>query len=162
MMTGAVAVLNATYETIGSTRLQRAIALVIRGDAVIEESDPHISIRSENVTFPMPLIIRLLRYVKVPFKFGPKIWTKAGVLERDGHKCAYCKKKGKNIVTTVDHINPVSKGGRDEWENSVACCRGCNSKKANRLPQEAGMELQYSPTVPMRVFISSKNFTHRG
>jgi len=161
-MTGAVTVLNSTYELCGQTRLQRAIALVLKGDAVIEEGDPHIQIRSQDLTFPLPLIIRLLRYVKVPFKFGPKIWTKAGVLERDGYKCAYCKKKGKNIVTTVDHILPVSKGGKDEFMNTVACCRGCNSKKSCRTPEQAGMELQYSPTVPMRVFISSKNFSKRG
>jgi len=161
-MSGAVAVLNASYEAIGNTRVHRAIALVIRGDAVIEEGDPHISIRSQDVSFPLPLIIRLLRYVKVPFKFGPKIWTKAGVLERDGYKCAYCRKKGKNIVTTVDHILPVSQGGKDEFMNTIACCRGCNSKKSCRTPEQAGMELQYGPTVPMRVFISSKNLSKRG
>jgi len=161
-MTGSVTVLNSTYAPIGATRLQRAIALVLKGDAVIEEGDPHIQIRSQDLSFPLPLIIRLLRYVKVPFKFGPKVWTKAGVLERDGYKCAYCRKKGKNIVTTVDHILPVSQGGRDEFMNTIACCRRCNSVKANRTPEQAGMELQYSPTVPMRVFISSKNLARRG
>jgi hypothetical protein len=160
-MTGAVAVLNASYEQIGNTRLHRAIALVLKGDAVIEEGDPHISIRSQELEFPLPLIIRLLRFVKVPFKFGPKVWTKAGVLERDGHKCAYCRKQGKNIVTTVDHINPVSKGGRDEWLNTVACCKGCNSRKSCGTLEQAGMELLYSPTVPMRVYISSKKLPTR-
>lgn len=151
-----VAVLNTTYQPVGSTRLARAIALVMKGDAVIEESDPHISVRSKTQEFPLPRIIRLLRFVKVPFKYGPKVWTKAGVLERDEYKCAYCQKRGRNIVTTVDHVLPQARGGRDTWDNTVACCPRCNTKKADKTLEEAGMTLRYQPRTPMRMFISSK------
>lgn len=151
-----VAVLNQTYEPVGSTRLARAIALVMRGEAVIEESDPDRAVRALDVVYPMPLMIRLLRYVKVPVRWGPKIWTKAGVLERDEFKCCYCKKKGRNLVTTVDHVLPRAQGGRDTWMNTVACCPGCNGKKDNRTPEQAGMEMNYQPTTPMRMFISGK------
>lgn len=152
----AVGVLNATYEPLGRTHLSRAIALILRGDAVVEEADPHISLRHKSGDMPLPKIIRLLRYIKVPVQYGPKVWTKYGVLERDGWKCAYCKKRGRNIVTTVDHVLPQSRGGRDTWENTVASCTGCNFKKADRTPEEANMVLLYSPTVPMRIFISTK------
>jgi len=152
----AVSVLNASYEPLGRTHLSRAIALVLKGDAVVEESDPDISIRHKSGSFPLPIIIRLLRYINVPFRYGPAVLTKRGVLERDGFKCAYCKKKGKNIVDTVDHVLPRAQGGRDSWENLVACCTGCNSKKADRTPEQANMPLLYAPTVPMRIYISSK------
>lgn len=151
-MATAVAVLNTTYEPVGSTRLARAIALIRKGEAVVEEADPHRAIRHKSGEFQMPLVIRLLRYVRVPVSYGPKVWTKAGVLERDNYKCAYCKKKGKNIVDTVDHVLPKAQGGRDTWDNTVACCSGCNGKKANRTPEEAKMTLLYTPTVPMRLF----------
>ena len=154
--TRPVEVLNTTYEKVGPTSLSRAIALLMRGEAVIEESDPHISVRAMDAEFPLPLIIRLLRFVKVPITYGPKAWTKAGVLTRDGYKCAYCKKKGANIVKTIDHVLPRAQGGRDTWENTVACCSGCNSKKADRTPEQAGMTLLYTPTVPMRIFHSTK------
>jgi hypothetical protein len=152
----AVNVINATYEPLGQTRLSRAIALVMNGQAVVEEADPHIAIRHKHGELPLPKMIRLLHFVKVPIQYGPKGWSKAGVLERDEWKCAYCRKRGKNIVTTVDHIMPQSRGGRDTWENAVACCTACNFKKANRTPEEANMTLTITPTVPMKIYISGK------
>ena len=49
-----------------------------------------------------------------------------------------------------DHVIPVSRGGRDVWTNSVTSCRRCNTKKANRSPEIAGMPLLYVPYVPNR------------
>ena len=49
---------------------------------------------------------------------------------------------------------PQSRGGRDTWENTVACCTKCNGKKGSRLPEEAGMVLRFQPTVPMRIFLT--------
>ena len=49
-----------------------------------------------------------------------------------------------------DHVVPVSRGGRDVWTNSVTACRRCNTKKANRSPELAGMPLLYVPYVPSR------------
>jgi 5-methylcytosine-specific restriction endonuclease McrA len=143
------------------THLSRAIALIMKGDAVVEEADPDIRLRHRTGEMPLPRVIRLLRYVKVPIKYGPKVWTKAGVLERDEWKCAYCKKRGKNIVTTVDHVLPQSRGGRDTWENTVASCTGCNFKKADRTPEEANMTLLTQPWAPMRIFISAKSKPRR-
>ena len=49
-----------------------------------------------------------------------------------------------------DHINPVSRGGRDSWMNSVTACRSCNTRKGNRTPEHADMPLLYIPYVPNR------------
>ena len=43
---------------------------------------------------------------------------------------------------------PVSRGGHSTWSNTVVACVGCNTRKGNRTPEEAGMTLQYRPTVP--------------
>lgn len=148
----SVSVLNATYERLGATRLSRALALVETGQAVIEEADPLRIINHKSGAFPWPLIIRLIKYVKVSLKYGPQIWTKQGVLKRDGYRCAYCSKK----ATTVDHVHPQSLGGKDEWENTVASCAPCNGKKANKLLSEIpSMTLHVTPTVPMAVSIFS-------
>jgi 5-methylcytosine-specific restriction endonuclease McrA len=48
----------------------------------------------------------------------------------------------------VDHILPTSRGGRNTWLNTVAACDGCNQRKDNRTPAEAGMVLRILPTVP--------------
>lgn len=151
-----VQVLNASYEQVGTTKLTRAISMIRDGKAVVEEADPHRQLHHKSGQFAMPKIIRLLQYIKVPVKWGPKVWTKAGVLERDEFKCAYCRKKGRNIVQTVDHVLPQAQGGRDTWENTVACCSRCNGKKANRTPEQAHMTLLFEPFVPMRMYISTK------
>lgn len=147
-----VAVLNASYEQLGSTKLGRAIALVMRGEAVIQEADDSRLVRSSDLEYPWPLVIRMLRFIKVPFVVAPQHWSKHGVLKRDNHACGYCGK----TANTVDHILPQSRGGRDTWENTVAACSPCNSEKADRTPEEAGMTLWTTPEVPMRVYLRSK------
>jgi hypothetical protein len=54
------------------------------------------------------------------------------VLSRDGHKCLEC---GSLHMLTLDHIFPVSKGGRTEENNLQTLCRGCNSAKKDTVRQ---------------------------
>jgi len=69
---------------------------------------------------------------------------------RDRHVCAYCGNMFKEKDLSRDHVHPVSKGGKDVWENVVTSCRNCNNAKADRLLQEVGMELLYLPYRPNR------------
>ena len=144
-MTAAVLVLNATYEPLSHTRLGRAIALVQRGDAVVEEVLPDKVIRHAGGFMPWPKVLRMLRFVKRPYRHQPASWSKRGVLRRDNHRCGYCGR----TADTVDHILPISRGGgRRDWLNTVAACLRCNNRKDDRIPAEAGMQLQITPTVP--------------
>ena len=65
-------------------------------------------------------------------------------IARDGWVCQYCGLPAEN----VDHVIPKSRGGRHVWENVVAACRRCNSKKENRLAHETGLRLRSAPIVP--------------
>lgn len=143
----AVIVMNSTYETISRTKLGRALNLVINGHAVIEEADPERLVRHKAGSFPWPKIIRMLRYIKVPYRFGAAPWTKRGVIKRDGGKCGYCLKP----ATTVDHIVPQSRGGASSWLNTVAACAKCNCKKADRTPREAHLTLRFEPYEPKQL-----------
>ncbi len=101
-------------------------------------------IRGINVTFPLPSIIRLSRYIRVPMK---KIeLSRKNIIRRDNYRCQYCGVSSSNL--TVDHVIPKSRGGTDSWENLVAACIPCNNKKANRTPEEAGMKLLRKPRKP--------------
>ena len=76
--------------------------------------------------------------------------TNALLFARDRHLCAYC---GERFITrdlSRDHVLPVARGGRDSWTNTVTACRRCNTRKANRSPEQAGMPLLYIPYVPDR------------
>lgn len=145
----AVLVWNSTYEPISFCRIGRAVALVVSGRAVIEESVPGRVLRYQGGELPYPRLIRLLQFVKVPIRYGPAAWTKSGVMKRDKHTCAYCGR----TATTIDHILPASRGGLNEWLNTVAACIKCNGRKSNRTPKEARMTLHVEPTVPMQVFL---------
>jgi 5-methylcytosine-specific restriction endonuclease McrA len=72
------------------------------------------------------------------------------LFRRDRHMCGYCGNVFSDSKLTRDHIVPTSKGGKDIWMNVVTCCAKCNQKKDNRTPQEARMELLYTPYVPSR------------
>lgn len=60
------------------------------------------------------------------------------VYERDYYACRYCGAR-QNLV--IDHVTPVSRGGRNTLDNLVTACAECNSRKHDRSPDEAGMIL---------------------
>lgn len=70
------------------------------------------------------------------------------LFRRDLHICAYCGMTYSSYDLTKDHILPSSRGGDNSWTNLVSCCFDCNSRKADRTPEEAGMELLYVPYEP--------------
>lgn len=76
-------------------------------------------------------------------------YTERAILyRRDRNLCAYCGQQYADWRLTIDHILPKSRGGRNVWMNCVAACKPCNHRKADRTPEEAGMELMYLPYAP--------------
>ncbi|GHH88540.1 HNH endonuclease [Streptomyces sulfonofaciens] len=136
-------VLNASFEPLSTVTMNRAVVLVLQDKAVVEESHPALRVRAAAVDLPVPRVIRLCRYVRVPFRRRAP-WSRRGVLVRDQHRCAYCGRR----ATTVDHVVPRSAGGADSWLNTVASCAEDNHRKANRTPEEAGMALLREPFEP--------------
>ncbi|UED83456.1 HNH endonuclease [Streptomyces profundus] len=136
-------VLNASYEPLSTVSTRRAVVLVLQHKAVVEHVLPGLRLRAAAVDLPVPQVIRLRRFVKVPFRQQAP-WSRRGVLVRDRHRCAYCGRR----ATTIDHVVPRSRGGGDTWLNTVAACADDNRRKANRTPVEAGMRLLAEPFQP--------------
>lgn len=134
-------VLNADLGPLHRVSLRHAIRMLCRRVAVVHEAEPD---RQFGV-FPMPRILRLVQYVVTKWRYtaGPA-WSRSGVLGRDGRRCAYCG----GPAITVDHVQPLSRGGRNTWLNTVAACDPCNQRKGDRTPAEAGMVLRVKPTAP--------------
>lgn len=74
--------------------------------------------------------------------------TNTALFARDANLCMYCGDEFPRHSLTRDHVVPVSKGGRDVWENVVCACHACNSRKGGRTPQQAGMPLLAVPYRP--------------
>ncbi|ARF54670.1 HNH endonuclease [Streptomyces gilvosporeus] len=136
-------VLNASFEPLSTVSLRRAVVLVMQDKAVVENAHPGLRIRAASVDVPVPRVIRLSRYVRVPFRRRAP-WSRRGVLVRDQHRCAYCGRR----ATTVDHVVPRAQGGADTWLNTVASCAEDNHRKADRTPEQAGMRLLRKPFEP--------------
>ena len=136
-----VLVINADLGPLHRVSLRHAVRMLVRAVAEVHEAVPDRLIG----VYPVPTVIRLVRYVVTKWRYtaGPA-WSRSGVLARDGHRCAYCL----GTATTVDHILPRSRGGRNTWTNTVAACCGCNQRKADRTPAEAGMVLRLEATTP--------------
>ena len=76
-------------------------------------------------------------------------YPKADTLfRRDHYVCCYCGQKYRKPQLQMEHVLPVSKGGKNTWLNMVTACEGCNSYKMDRTPQEADMKMYYQPYVP--------------
>jgi 5-methylcytosine-specific restriction endonuclease McrA len=98
---------------------------------------------SERSAVAEPSVVRLAHYVRVPYQARIALNRRA-VFARDGHRCQYCGGAAENI----DHVIPRSKGGPHAWDNVVAACRPCNSRKRDRLLEDSGMKLRRKPAIP--------------
>jgi 5-methylcytosine-specific restriction endonuclease McrA len=81
--------------------------------------------------------------------------NRRNVFERDRYRCQYCGRVYPESKLNLDHVIPRDRGGRTSWENLVTSCIDCNSRKANRLPHQAGLSLRRQPLRPKhRPFLS--------
>jgi 5-methylcytosine-specific restriction endonuclease McrA len=137
-----VLVLNASYEPINICSARRALTLVFKGAAVVE----HVStftVRTAKIDIPLPSVVRLQQYRRLPRQ--NRSVSRKGILLRDGNTCQYCRAALPSRELTLDHVVPKARAGASTWENLVACCFGCNNRKGNRTPQEAGLVLAKQP-----------------
>ena len=139
-----VLILNASYEPLSVVTERRAIVLMLNQKASLVVSKDELW-SSESEVVEVPSVVRLKRYVRVPYRRAVPV-TRRAVFGRDGHRCQYCGEPAESL----DHVMPRSRGGDHTWENVVACCRPCNIRKGDRLPAEAGFTLAGKPGPPLR------------
>ncbi len=137
----AVLVVNADLGPLHRVSLKHAIRMLLRQVAEVHEAEPDRLIG----VWPVPRVVRLVQYVVTKWRYtaGPA-WSRTGVIQRDEGRCAYCG----GHATTVDHVLPRSRGGKNTWKNTVAACSPCNQRKGDRTPVEARMPLRVTPAAP--------------
>ena len=142
-----VLLLNATFEPLAVVTAKRAVVLMLTGKAECVEVTLDEAFHSENLTMPAPSVMRLSRYVRVPYRAAVPM-TRAGVLRRDGRRCAYCGRR----ADTIDHVVPRSRGGGHTWENCVAACRAVQLQEGRPAPRRARLDpgTPAAPAQPQR------------
>lgn len=148
----AVLVLNASYEPLNVVSVRRAVVLLLKEKAQLVEA-AESALRSESLVLPTPLVIRLVTYVRIPYRWRLPV-SRRGVLARDHFTCQYCGDRPGKGLLTVDHVVPRSRGGTKSWENLVAACGPCNRRKGGRLPSEVGMGLIGKPVQPRYIALA--------
>jgi 5-methylcytosine-specific restriction endonuclease McrA len=161
-----VLALNRHWQPVQTTPAANAIALVVKGSAVIIDPgtwEEHTLrtwadvsrardrfadalIRSPRLTLVVPEVIRLTRYDRLGAR--TVVFSRRNLFKRDRHACQYCGARPGPAELTIDHVMPRSRGGRSEWTNCVLACLACNGRKADRTPAEAGLSLRRAPRKP--------------
>lgn len=141
-----VLLLNASYEPIKLVTWKRALTLYfLEKVEVVDQYDVYV--HSSFNRFQVPCIIRLKGFVKRRHRLQAT-FSRTNVFRRDDHTCQYCCEIFAEKELTLDHVVPVSRGGKKTWENIVTACMKCNQKKANKTPKEARMKLLSQPKIP--------------
>jgi 5-methylcytosine-specific restriction endonuclease McrA len=94
----------------------------------------------------VPRIIVLSLFDRLPKKEVK--FTRHNVFERDKNTCQYCGVVFDRSNLNIDHVLPRDRGGQTTWENVVCSCISCNTRKGNKLPHEARMQLLKKPKRP--------------
>lgn len=138
-----VLVLNGDYTALALTSVQKAFVLLYLEKADLVAPSSHGVLRTVSREYQRPSVIRLHRYVRVPYK-GITL-SRHNLMRRDNFECQYC---GSTRNLTLDHMLPRSRGGDSGWTNLLTACARCNHKKGDRTPEEAGMPLRQKPRRP--------------
>ncbi|OAN39415.1 HNH endonuclease [Chloroflexus islandicus] len=145
-MAQRVLVLNASYEPLQLISVRRALVLLLQEKAeLVEAAMQHL--RAQSVTYSVPLVIRLVRYIRIPRQLRLPC-SRRGVFARDRETCQYCGQQPGRAHLTMDHVVPRSQGGLTTWDNVVTACRDCNHRKGGRTPEQANMVLLSTPRQP--------------
>jgi 5-methylcytosine-specific restriction endonuclease McrA len=158
----SVLVLNNLFQAVQITGARRAFRLFYAGraralspdftsydfenwcDLPVGAGDPVI--RTPTRPIRVPRVIQLVYYDRVPRR--EVRFTRRNIFFRDRSRCQYCGKPFAQRDLNLDHVVPLSRGGRSTWANVVTACVPCNSRKGCRLPEEAGLTLVRKPKKP--------------
>jgi len=138
-----VLILNQDYSALSICSVSKAFLLVYLNKAELVAESSAYFLRTVSSSYPMPTVIRLNRYINLPYK--GVMMTRQNIFKRDGCSCVYC---GTHEDLTLDHVLPKSRGGRTTWDNLTTACKRCNTRKGNRTPDEIVMPMRLRPFKP--------------
>ncbi len=137
--------LNSDYTFLNIVDWKRAICLVVKNKVQIVSYTEKTVRGAEGLVMRLPAVIKLIKFIRAIYR-AKVHFNKRNVLIRDRYTCAYCDTKTRDL--TIDHIIPRSRGGKSDFDNCVACCKSCNTRKGGHTPSEVRMYLKKKPYQP--------------
>jgi len=114
-----------------------------------------IPLHSPSITVRAPTVLIARHFDAMPIIAYGTYPTTRQIQERDEFTDQYTGRKLAPAEMSIDHVVPVSKGGKHTWDNMVLTHKDINFKKGNRLNKEVGLKLIKQPAKPRPVAISS-------
>ena len=162
MLNTSVLVLNSLYQAITITSVRRALCLLYKGQVRVVDADcltydfrcwsdlpvqpGEDAIHTPSRAIRAPRVVLLVDYDRLP-RYDVR-FTRKNIFFRDRNRCQYCGGRFRTRDLNLDHVVPLSRGGKSTWDNVVCCCLECNARKGNNLPSEVGMTLLKPPLKP--------------
>ena len=110
-------------------------------------------VRTPRLCLRVPTVIVSTQFDRMPMR-NPRL-SRAAIFARDRGVCQYTGEFVGLSGGNLDHVVPRDRGGRDSFENLVWAKMEINSRKANRLPHEAGLRLRRRPKTPLPVPVAA-------
>ncbi len=139
-------ILNSGYEPIKVVNWRKAICLWFQDKVEVLEFHT-ATVSSPSRSYQLPAVIRLKQYIRPYLSLSVRL-SRQNIFLRDNHICQYCHRKFSEKRLTIDHVLPLSKGGKHEWTNVVTACSLCNNKKGDKSPEKANLRLLTRPEKP--------------
>jgi 5-methylcytosine-specific restriction endonuclease McrA len=120
--------LPVSYIPLSTLTWEDAIKYMVLDKADVLMFHDNWTVRSARWETQVPSVMMLRDYMK------PKTtvrFSRTNIYLRDNHQCQYCSKRIDTRHATLDHVQPVSKGGKTSWENCTTACAPCNSSKSD-------------------------------
>jgi 5-methylcytosine-specific restriction endonuclease McrA len=121
---------------------QEAIRYMVLDKVSVMEWHEDWVVRSENWSTRVPAVIMLKEYQKPKHTMR---MSKRNVFLRDEYTCQYCGCEVTESHATLDHVHPVSQGGKTTWENSATACKPCNYRKGAHVGKMKPKVKPYKP-----------------
>ena len=122
---------------------QEAIRYMVLDKVKVLEWHDDWIVRSARWETRVPAVMMLTVYQKP--KHTMRL-SKRNIFLRDGYHCQYCGIEVTEATATLDHVHPVSQGGKTPWENSTTACKPCNYKKAAHVGKYKPKQMPYKPS----------------
>ena len=132
----SVVILNADYTYLNTVSIKKALCLLAKDKTEVLKYSKIVFRTAMGLVMKIPSIMRLIKLIRTLYKARVP-FSKKNVMVRDGFKCAYCRVS--DVRLTIDHIVPKTRGGKSTFENCVASCKPCNSRKGHKSCSEARM-----------------------
>ena len=110
--------LDATMRPTSLVTRERAVSLVVCGNAQVIAEEPDVVFRSEHLHVALPVILQVSAYVELRPLVKRNVVRRV-LFCRDSWRCCYCGRDGGPRDLTVDHVKPLSRGGKHVWDNVV-------------------------------------------